>query len=653
MKAGLKRPSWGTMAAVAVLLAVAVGSFWYADRAAPGRKSEERVAAAVAEGKSLHWRNVTRVWLPRAAFLNGWIALAVAALVPLARRPLTPPARDEPDPADGAGAAKFNAPGAPPDDPPRVRRLGWIAMVALAAVAGWSTAPRLGQSVWGDEGRTLREFIVGQYHAGPDGTLTFDEATWGDAFFNFRTPNNHVLYSLAARASHQMLARPPSGATDAYFSESAMRLPAWLAAMASVFCVAGLGAVLGWRRAGWVAAALLVLHPGFVRYAAEARGYAFLLVLVPVLVMALVRAGQTGRWRWWWLAALADFALLYTWPLSVHWVAVANLGGLAVLAFDRGRPLRDRVTLGMRWAVTVAVAAAVWVQLFLPNVIQLRIWLQGSSAQATPAPGQWLDALSVMATGRVWQDADAANPLLTPWSRSWAEHPWLVGLGGVLLLGALMAGLAAAWRKSPASRPWLPVLILPPLGLLAQSALSHSVLYPWYLMAGVPGALLLLALGLETAAGRLTASPMAQSVVLGAGVLVFALGGSEARHHLRHHPIEPNREAALRVQPVLNPHHPDYQRTVLTGGFLMCNTIYDPGVREFATVGELRALLEEADRSGRDFAVVYGQPALARQSFPEIMAVLDDPAVFQPVATLFGQEAYCTRLILRHRPPSR
>jgi hypothetical protein len=30
------------------------------------------------------------------------------------------------------------------------------------------------------------------------------------------------------------------------------------------------------------------------------------------------------------------------------------------------------------------------------------------------------------------------------------------------------------------------------------------------------------------------------------------------------------------------------------------------------------------------------------------MAVLDDPAAFQPVATLYGQEAYCTRYVVRH-----
>jgi 4-amino-4-deoxy-L-arabinose transferase-like glycosyltransferase len=437
-------------------------------------------------------------------------------------------------------------------------------------------------------------------------------------------------------------------AGDAYFSEWAMRLPAWLAALGAVFSVAWLGAVLGWRRAGWVAAALLVVHPGFVRYAAEARGYAFLLALTPLLLGALARGVQTGRWRWWALAAVLDWALLYTWPLSLHVVAVANLGAFAALAFGRGRPLRDRVTLMLRWALTALVAAAVWLQLFLPNVIQLRFWLKGASAKGVPGDGGWVDALAAMLTGRVWHDGEVGNPLLTPWARTWQDNPWWVVLAGAFALGLLAFGAAAAWRRTPAWRPWLPAVVVPPVLVLVQAGLSGSVLYPWYLIFAVPGVLLLMAIGLETAATKVTAAPASEIALLGAGVLGFALMGSATRSNLRHHPIEPNREAALLVQPVVNPHHPDYQRTVLTAGFLMRNTIYDPGVREFATVAEMRALMEEARQSGRDFAVIYGQRELARISFPEIMAVLEDPAVFEPVATLYGQEGYSTRHILRH-----
>ncbi len=643
----------GTLVAVAAFAALAVVCFVYADRAAAGRKTTERVEAAVAEGKSIHWRQVTRVWLPRAAFVNGWLALLAAAAVPWARRPLADAGTFAADDRADAVADDRRDAVADRDEAPRVRRLGWAAMVVLAGAAAWLTAPRLSQSVWGDEARTLREFLVGQFHTDERGERTYDEATWGDAFFHFRTPNNHVLYSVLARASHQWLARPPVEATDAYFSETAIRLPAWVAALASVFALAGLGAVLGWRRAGWVASALLVLHPGFVRYAAEARGYALLLVFAPLLVVALARAVADGRWRWWGAAAALDFCLIYTWPLSAHFVLVANAGALVAIWWNRARPVRDRATLTLRWVVTGLAAFGVWLQLFLPNLVQLRIWLGGSSAKGAPGHGAWIDALCAMLTGRVWHETDASNPLLTPWSRTWQEQPWIVVGAGSLVVGALLIGVIALWRRSPAARPWLPALVLPPVFVLLQSGLSGSVLYPWYLVSAVPGVVLLMAIGLDAVALRCVRSAAGRPVFLGAAVLIIALTGARTRELLRRYPIEPNREAALLVQPVINPHHPDYQRHVLTAGFLMRNTIYDPGVREFATLDQMRTLMDEARESGRDFVVVYGQPGFARQEFPEIMAVLDDPAVFQHLATLPGQEAYCTRHVVKHMSGAR
>ena len=637
----LPRPTRAVVVAMAVLLLLAAGCFWYAEVAAAGPKAEQRLAAWVGE-KPPHWHLVTRVWLPRVAWVNGWLIVAAAMVLPWAQRPVRSLVADDLSAADDSGGLGR--------DGPRVRRWGWCGMVVLAGLAGWSTLPRLGQSVWGDEGRTLRECVVGQFFPGEDGALRFDEATWGDAFFHFRTPNNHVLYSVVARAWHEVWWRPRDGAGDAYFSEVALRLPAWLAGLAAVLGVARLGAVCGWRRAGWWAAAMLVLHPGFTRYAAEARGYAFLMALGPWLMVALMMAVRTGRWRWWLLAGACDFALMYTWPLSVHYVLVANGCALAAVVATGDRTGRERSVLGLRWGLTALAAAAVWAQLFVPCVIQLRYWLQGAGARVEAGGAGWVDALSLLMSGRVWAETDAANPLLMPWERMWPTQAWVVLLAGALILGGLLGGMVAGWRRTPALRGWLPVLVLPPAGIMAQAAFTGSVLYPWYIMIGVPGMMLALAIGLEAGATRLTRSAFGQTIVVASGIALWALIGAPVRHTLRHHPIEPNREAAWLVQPVINPYHPDYQKTVITAGFLMQNSIYDPGLREFKTVEELRALMEEAGRTGRDVAVTYGQPQLGRLVYPEIMAVLDDPAVFRPVAVLPGQEAYCTRHIVRHTP---
>ena len=44
---------------------------------------------------------------------------------------------------------------------------------------------------------------------------------------------------------------------------------------------------------------LLVLHPWFMRFISEARGYAFVMLGSTALVGLLGRALQSGQWRWW------------------------------------------------------------------------------------------------------------------------------------------------------------------------------------------------------------------------------------------------------------------------------------------------------------------------------------------------------------------
>jgi hypothetical protein len=632
--------SWGALVYVGVLLGIAgLSLWWWAGRPGVGRAGHERrlrartaenIEATIAGGRIPNHRLFTRVWLPRAALLSAIGAVALAAAWPLVRRRL--------------GAHRTADPGVETDG---FRRAGWWAMAALAGFAAWANAPRLGHSLWGDEENSLRRAIVGSFGRDGSGALEFRPATWQDTLFYYRDPNNHVLYSVAARATHTLLAKAPVAADETYFSEFAMRLPAFVAGALAVFSLAGLGAVVGWRRAGWVAAVLLVLHPWFVRYSTEARAYAFLLAGFPALVASFVLAARTGGWRWWIAAGALEWALLAAWPLSLHAVAAANLSALTLVWWRRPYPRADAVTRTVRWAAVSLAAAMLYLQLFLPHLIQLRAFLRRPRAMASLDTGGAADAFMALMTGRVWQDHDAGNPLLAPWARAWNDNPALVAAVLATLAAVFGAGLVRAWCNGRETRALLVALAAPPALMLGHGLLAGSLLLPWYLVPCLPGVLLLLAAGLDGTALRWAARPGSHTRIIAVGCLLFLALGAAQRERLRRHPIEPNREAARLVQPVLNPYHTDYQRSVLTGGFLMQISAYDPGVREFKDAAGLRQLIDEAHQSGRDFAVTYALPELGRRNFPDVMALLDDPAVFQRVATLHGLEPFCTRIVRR------
>lgn len=653
MRMPFRLPPLRVIIAVVAMLAVSAVCFEAADRAPKSKGTQRSIERAHAEGRIASWRQYSRVWMPRVARANGWAALAVAGLLPLAMRrreaaaglPPQKEASDSPAPSVSSDLRETAA------AEKRWRRLGWCGVTFIALVAAWSNAPRLTQSLWGDEENTMRWYVAGRYVSEQGKPPEFFPAQWGDTFFHYRNPNNHVLYSITARLAHELFAKPAIGALDTYFSaEWPIRLPAFLAGIGAFFSLAWLGAALGWRRAGWVAAALLALHPWMVRYGTEARGYAYLLAAMPVLIASLFYAVRTGRWRWWVLAAFMEFTLLYTWPLSLHAVAAANLSAVLALWWKSGLPVREKAAQSLRWLITGLVAGMAFFQVFIPQILQFKAYLARDRAAGSITDGSGLDALTALFTGREWRDDDPSNPLLTPWAREWAQHPWLAGLVAAFMLLLLAAGLRRAWQENGgALRPWLIALLLPAPLVLAHCAVGKNLLLSWYLMPALPGLLLVLAAGVEALATRLSPKPWAQAAAMAAACALFALPGAPRRETLRQHDIEPNRAAALLVQPVLNPRHPDYQKHAITGCFLMQISAYDPGLRVFDTPEEMDALIAETEATGRDFYVAFGHMSFAREALPAIIARLENPEEFEHIATLHGLESYTTRHVYRHR----
>ena len=187
---------------------------------------------------------------------------------------------------------------------------------ALLALATGLRLWNLGNALWYDEMLTLMDFVRLPFPA----LLT-----------SYTTPNNHVLYSLSAKASIGLLGE----------SAFALRLPALLFGVASVFAVLRLGTQLGQRAQAWLVALLLSVSYHHVWFSQNARGYTGLL-LWTVLSTALFIEGLRHRRRALWLAYAATLALgAYTHLTAVFAFAGHGLVYLGLLALGRLRPKSD------------------------------------------------------------------------------------------------------------------------------------------------------------------------------------------------------------------------------------------------------------------------------------------------------------------------
>ena len=162
-----------------------------------------------------------------------------------------------------------------------------------------------------------------------------------DTLFYYRKPTNHVLYSVAARASLGVW-RAATGAAPQSWDAFALRFPAYAAALLSVFGLGLLVFHLGFPRAAAAAAFLLAIHPWHIRYGADGRGYAFMVLLAIVAAAFLLRGLRRGGWTAWLGYAAAQLAMLWVHPLALYFPLAVGAAGSRASPSVQARPAERR-----------------------------------------------------------------------------------------------------------------------------------------------------------------------------------------------------------------------------------------------------------------------------------------------------------------------
>jgi hypothetical protein len=195
--------------------------------------------------------------------------------------------------------------------------LFWLGVIGAMIFVGSLASQRLDFGLAHDEDLSARRAIVGEYIVTEDGSVLPPELKWRNTFFDYRKPTNHVLYSVLARSVWTAWGLfAPAG--DWQIREWVVRLPASLAGIFAVGILALLVAKIGGELAGVTSAWLLALHPWFLRYSSEARGYSLLLLLVPGMLLFWLRATRENLWRWWLGFAACQFLVLWVYPAAIY-----------------------------------------------------------------------------------------------------------------------------------------------------------------------------------------------------------------------------------------------------------------------------------------------------------------------------------------------
>ncbi|MDB5562254.1 MAG: hypothetical protein JWN11_1672 [Hyphomicrobiales bacterium] len=145
-------------------------------------------------------------------------------------------------------------------------------------------------------------------------------------------------------------------------SEFALRLPSAVAGVLTCAAVYWVGAMLGGRKAGLLAAVVLALSGFHIFYSQDARQYAFLGLFATLFAGTSIRFLEEPTRRWGLMSVLAGTALVYSHYYGVlGWLSIGFGSGLAVLF----SPLRRQI---WKWALVqlaIGVLFSPWLLIFL------------------------------------------------------------------------------------------------------------------------------------------------------------------------------------------------------------------------------------------------------------------------------------------------
>ncbi len=480
-------------------------------------------------------------------FVLGLAALSSRWWVPLVRRrprtgPETPP-----------------TPAATPTFLPGLS--GWLGLGAILLLAIGLRAPHLDRALYFDEQDNLRRNFHGHLEVRPDGREAWREAGIREALWENRLGNNPVFLSVACQASLKLW-RALTGADRQRFDIVALRLPVLIAGIASIAALWWLLQLWGLRFAALFGGLLAAVHPMHIDYSLQARGYALVLLFVPLALGFAWQALKRDRWRDWFGLAFSVFFCLWSYAGSVYFALALNAGLLGWLAWRWIRS-RDPGRLGpvARLLSVNSVTGLLYLFLIAPHLPQVSYHFR-QVFEMIPLQGFWIFyAWSHYSTGTSFPTpediyalrTDAATLPEVLFGRFAPAEPVLAALQWLVIPGLIIAGVAWLVTRARTAPRFTGIAFILGLGFLAPVlALGHQqftslYFYYWYLSFSLPVVIAAIAIGFQRLTLPLLSRPgTVPRVIAGvAAAAFFALflwqvtPGGDRPGRVRQHPEWP------------------------------------------------------------------------------------------------------------------
>jgi hypothetical protein len=519
-----------------------------------------------------------------------------------------------------------------------VPRFFWLLTLLVMAAGAFFRSERLSLSFDAEELYGLGRYALGSFETDERGTPAFDRASLSDTFFGNRAANNHVLFSLTARASSSAFAGL-SGQSSTQLSEPAYRLPAFIASVTSIGAFAWLLRLSGFWRAGLAAAALAALHPWHIWFGSTGNGVAMAGLFLAFQLGFLLLALRSSRVAPWVGFGVCQVGMLYSFFWSGAIAALLDVG-LLIYLFSHHRPL------WWRGAATIILGCMAIGALMGPSVPQIYRHLAEHQIGEAINLGWWKSVWAHLTAGVAWEGTGFSSPLIRTVEMFRVTEPLTFWFVAIILPGLVIAGIVR-WMTAPA----LPGIRLVGGSLLAAVPVWHllaawynATLPPHFAAVLLPVVILFAAVGIEVvgdAAGRLARGRTGLRISAATAcllVLCFGWASETQRSILRKHPKEDLKQVSRRIHGDNDPGTVSNLETVRLN-FWSSVSYYDPWMLNRPFDHQIRESISQAQASGRPLYVTFGHRSRAVTDIEPVraaVALVENPQLFEKVAEFHG-----------------
>ena len=300
---------------------------------------------------------------------------------------------------------------------------------------------------------------------------------WSAILWDYPSPDKSHLLATMIKFSHGTWSSLGKFSKPD-FSEFAIRLPNFLASLASIFFIGILMRNWGFKGGGILASFLLAMHPWHIEQGSLATTDGVLIFLIILNALFLTKSinDTKGRWRYWMAFSFNQLMISWLLPDGIIYAILFFICGYILIR--NKEDIHSNYTFFLsRIFISHIISLMVFVPIFSPNIMQIKEW-RITPDYGVETFGNLVDSVTMTIFGLPFNSIDEIikpSVISNSLSNEFFTHPLITSATILISIGAITVGFIKIWlHREGAAKILIFIILLGTLSILLSSTIVQS-----------------------------------------------------------------------------------------------------------------------------------------------------------------------------------